>query len=151
MYGICLPGPSLCTVLHDTIQGILACSEKGTMSIMLKRLAVSDVSLPFEEAVLDIDEAATVLYPMDIPLLKAKKKKEESTKAERDAFARDFVERQASNGAAGPRDRGPPTQQPLPERSLQSHAKRFVPVGSFIWRGLQTNTWHGHSEPRRRI
>ena len=98
------------------------------MSIMLKRLAVSDVSLPCEEAVLDIDEAAAVLDPMDIPLLKAEKKKEESTKAERDAFAMDFGERQASNIVVGPRGRGPPAQHFLPARNLESHAKRFILV-----------------------
>ena len=151
LYSIQLTGSSLCAVLHDTIQGILECSEKACMNIMMKRLAVSDISLPFEEAVLDIDEAAAVLDPMDIPLLKQEKKVEESTKAERDEFVRDFGERQAQNRGAGSRGGGPPAQQPLPDRILQSHAKRFIPQGSYIWRGLQSNSWHGHLQPHRRI
>ena len=46
---------------------------------------------------------------------------------------------------------GPPPRQPLPSTIPQSEARRFVPPGCYIWRGLDRSEWCGHCAPRKRV
>lgn len=148
------------------------CTEVEATGFLARRLSSNHMSEEFASALLHVDAAAEVLEQYDEEKLEeeqeAHKKRSEEQTAFRQAFKahqREVAERADRHGGrrgggggaaegGGPRGgargaRGPTPR--LPATIEQSTAKKFLPEGGTIWRGLTRGEWCGHFAPNPRI
>lgn len=147
-------GSTLCEALIIAIQAILpGVSDDEVLQILQLRLCENDASSSLTEALLEVDDAAELLNRDDSQRLAQEAK---SARSSRDAGA-EFSKQYSAfhervRPAAKPRARPSGKKQPrLPASISHSEAKKHIPPGTSIWRGLTRGEWCGQCPPRKRI
>lgn len=116
---------------------------------------------------LDVEDAAQCLDSHDVRKVHDEQAAIKSTNQEVKQFRAEYVARRqaaASTSASssssrsrrvvaktGPLARAYPKKLPPPAQIAHADAKKFVPQGGHIWRGLQSGTWEGHFEGYKRV
>lgn len=148
---------SLCSVLASVVSNFLECDETQTLGILSLRLPDHECCNAFSSAVQEIDEAVEVLAQFDHEAAKQEQEIATTRLAAKADFQKAYAERRQAwrlakeikrqRGSA----KGPMNKGDLPTEMTQAQAKRFIPLGCTIWRGLVQGSWQGHCEPLARV
>jgi hypothetical protein len=160
-------GVSIFDTLFTVIrQGLgLADNEDQVMEFISLRLHVNSLKESFAESLLEIDEAIDVFDRDDHQKVKNEQISTKVALAERGELAASFRGKRtvlraakssavaSSSGSGGSRSAAPaaPDRTRWTSDVSQEDAKRLIPPGSSIWRGLYKRLWCGHCPPARRI
>lgn len=150
---------SLVDILFQVCKGITMKSDDEVMVMLSRRPAANDLQREYSPALLDIEEAVQTFDLHDHQVVSAEQQKARTLEKSQESFVRDFEERRqrvaaTQNPGAGKRGKKvatAPARKALPSTIPQSQAKKWVPEGTHIWRGLTRSEWCGHCEPYKRI
>ena len=158
---VCDSSMSLFEVLMYVLLEHLKLPESDVLDIVSKRLHIHDLASHFAPALLDLDEALEVLEKDDQRKVTEEQKSTVTHQKERSDFAACFRKKREEIrvAVAGPKAKAKakvkgkgkgkePPEPPFRWDSDISHAdaKRLIPPGSSIWRGLTRREWCGHHE-----
>lgn len=144
-------------------------SDGETLAIVVKRLARLRGRYSWSEGVLGVDDAAQCLDSHDVRKVHDEQAAIKNTAQEAKQFRAEYVATRqaatASTSSSSTTNRGRARAAPkaaassraypkkLPGESQIPHAeaKKYVPEGGHIRRGLQSGTWEGHFEGYKRV
>jgi hypothetical protein len=150
-----LAGASLFDVLFGLVVFVLGCDENVAIQIVHKRLANIASDTDVTSALLEIDEAANLLEQNDVTVLRDEQKHVRLEAESRKDFASLFKEKRLSLAKAKPKAKGKAKAKSvapkLDSKIEQPEARKLIPPGSSIWRGLTKGQWCGHLPPYVRV
>lgn len=138
-------------------------SDEEAMNIVAKRLARMKGRFSWSEGLLELDDATACLDHHDVKKVHDEMQAITTQKEEAEQFSREFrAKRETTRGSGGggkPRRGGSsssaagkyPKKVPPINKISHQEAKKYIPEGASIWRGLQSGTWEGHFPPFRRV
>lgn len=149
-------GSDLFAVLWKVTQGVLGISDEDTLELVHKRVARDSNETPLTDALMELDEAVSVLDKHDMDMVKERQKQLVTEKAARQAFKNSYCEK-ASVVKGGGKSRSSrsagslPQPLTLPHHCEQREARSFIPPGTSIWRDCARGGWCAHHNDYRRI
>ncbi len=154
--GVAVPAASsLFDVLSNAVSNCLATGEEETLKILSQRLADNEAVNSFTEAILEVDEAAEVLEKSDQESLADEQKQARSRLEQRQTYRDEYTEKmklfRLAREKKSKKGKKEMTKGSLPTVISQRDAKKFIPPGTHIWRGLTKGSWQGHCEPFARV
>ena len=107
----------------------------------------------FSERLLELDAAIDVMDTHDKKDVETEKQSAKSRKADRKTFRIEYAQKrkEAKFGGVPPLKKLKKTPTKLPFTIEQGEAKKYIPGGSYIWRGRVRAEWWGHLSPFKRI
>lgn len=150
---------TLVDILFKVCSDITHKSDEEVMRMLSKRLVANELQRKYSPALLEIEEAVQAFDLHDHQVVSAEQKKARVLEKSQDSFVRDFKERRqrvvterAADCAVKRRKKAAaPARRTLPSAIPQAQARRWIPEGTHIWRGLTRSEWCGHCEPYKRI
>jgi hypothetical protein len=156
-------GAPLFTQLFSLVKHITKLPDSSVLKILCQRLGRNDYNNLFGEEVLCLDEALEVLDEADQKLALQQQRDSLSKGAAANEFKLCYVEKAKAVNELAAADKKPAKKAAKVEKRDfdkvhpgdfdidQPSAKRWLPPGAYIWRGVTTKVWHGHLKPFPRV
>jgi len=159
-------GSDLCSVAFSMVKAILGKTDEDTLKIVSKRMAYHTKQSAFFQEMRELDEAISLFDSCDRQLVEKEQQRVEGGVQEGNTFKSSYKKKaegvrasadKEKEGTASAKNKsgkvaskaGVSSELRVPDSFTITHAeaKRLLPEGASVWRGLQRNTWHAHLHP----
>ena len=148
------PALSQCSMIAAVCKSILKCTDEEAITCCHHRVICLTAATTCSHELAQCEAALQTFEQFDHDQVISDQQSSLSKRAERERFGKEFVERKAALRGGGAGGKSGACKAPkfkkypgIPSTIPQAEAKRWLPPGCSIWRGVSKCNWNGHYAP----